>query len=305
VSVENKPYVVSADLSGIIRKWAGHSNTPPKEFIRDLTSSLKSKLEDVFPENPVEVVEEEELKSGMNELVRAFGYPTVSLDRAYIDEETPNLIGYLDATRAVDEDFATLGIIPREGCPPIETQIENLAQKYQGEIALVDDVIFSGADLVKVGGIFEMFEKKGLPIKVVIAGVGVGEGVKKVRDYGIRAIGVREYEEVLDEICKRDFFAGVPMSGRLVKDKEDQHWSAPYFKPFGDPEKWASIPKSRVADFSKFCLEQSIVLWSKIEQISQKGIATDHLPRKIKGLKSGVPVVVALKDHLDKQTYLI
>ena len=101
-----------------------------------------------------------------------------------------------------------------------------------------------------------------------------------------------------DEICKRDFFACVPMSGRMLIDNEGVVWSAPYFKPFGDPQKWASIPESAVAEFSKFALKQSILLWQKVEDLSQATISTNIVPRKIRELEKEICVVQALKKYL-------
>ncbi len=311
MSIEiNKPYIVSADLSGLLKKWGNESSysTPSESYIDSMADDLRSALANVFPENPVEVVSENQLRNGIDKLIRKFSYPAVSLDRAYISDESSNLLGYLDVSRTMVEKAdgtpAEKILMPREGFPAIDKQIKYLASKYQGPVLLVDDVIFSGEDLVRKDGIFEKFAKAGIPVNIVVAGVGIGEGIRKINDFGKEIACVREYEDVIDEICERDFFASVPMSGRLVLAIDGKYWSAPYFKPFGDPESWASITASSVPEFSRFCLEQSIILWSEIEKLSQASISTDALPRKIRELGERTSIVAALREHLDTQTYL-
>jgi hypothetical protein len=294
-------YVVSADLTGLLKEWGVRSgySVPSKDYLLGLSDDLQSALADSVANTDVEVVHEAELSAGIRQLVEGFGYPVVSLDRAYVNKETPNLVGYIDVTRAVDTNFNSLGLLPRAGCPSLANQINGLAKDCQGRIALVDDVIFSGEDLAKSGGIIEQLKQVGLDVDIVIAGIGIGEGVEKVRKLGIDVVCVREYEKVRDEVCKRDFFAAVPMSGRMVVDENGQIWSAPYFGPFGDAVKWASIDPEKAADFSRFCLEQSISLWSEIERQSQATVLTEATPRSIKGLTNGISIVSALKEKLD------
>lgn len=169
-----------------------------------------------------------------------------------------------------------------------------------GSIALLDDVIFSGADMVKDDGtgICQKLEKLGSPVRKIITGIGIGEGVDRLRNAGIEVECVKEYSQVEDEICKRDFFACVPMSGRMLVDKDGVIWSAPYFKPFGNPQKWASIPESAATEFSKFALKQSILLWQKVESLSQATISTNLVPRKIRELEKDISIVQALKKYL-------
>jgi hypothetical protein len=93
---------------------------------------------------------------------------------------------------------------------------------------------------------------------------------------------VRFYEDVIDEVCERDFYPGVPMSGRLLAGVGN--WGAPYIKPFGNPEKWASIPSEHVADFSWLCLENAVALFETIEQLSGRSVHIEDLDRRIVGL---------------------
>jgi hypothetical protein len=150
----------------------------------------------------------------------------------------------------------------------------------------VDDVIFSGDGAVVL---VEKFKAIGLPIANIIAGIGIKEGIDKLRAAGVVVSCVKSYDDVADEVCERDFLAGVPMSGRTVVGDEGAHWSAPYFEPYGNPEKWASIPSESQRAMSLFCLSQSLRLWDKMEELNGGAIADHDVPRPLKGA-NGQPI---------------
>lgn len=299
----SKPYVVSSDVGLLLNRWgeeAGYS-VPNVAYLAGMAQDLKSALKESANGSTVEVdvVGENEIRNGINALASKAKLPILSLDRAYVDKTTPNIFGHLDISRFVDDNLNDIGLFPRPGFPPIEKQLRRIAKKHPGPIALVDDVVFSAGDLVKEDGtgICDQLATLGSPVKLVIAGIGVGEGIEKLRTRGIEVVCVREYPEVIDEVCERDFLACIPMSGRTLKDGPGQLWSAPYLRPFGNPEKWASIRADKTEEFSDFCLGQSIILWSIIEKLSQASISTEAIPRRIKGLRKNVSIVKALKEH--------
>lgn len=299
----SKPYVVSSDVGLLLNRWgeeAGYS-VPDAAYLAGMAQDLKSTLGECADGSAVEVevVGQKEIRDGINTLASKIKIPLVSLDRAYVDGATPNIIAHLDVSRFVNNEFRDIGLFPRPGFPPIEKQLRRIAKKHPCPIALVDDVIFSAGDLVKEDGtgICDQLARLGSPVKLVMAGIGVGEGIEKLRTRGIEVVCVREYPEVIDEVCERDFLACIPMSGRTLKDGPGQLWSAPYLRPFGNPEKWASIRADRAREFSDFCLSQSIILWSIIEKLSQASIPTEAVPRRIKGLTKNISVVKALGEH--------
>ena len=302
MDLEKGKYVVSSDLHGLMTRWSRTSSfsLPHDSFFWAMAKDLESVLAGYYQEK-LEIVSEIELRSGLNSLAKKSKNPIVSLDRAYVDKETPNLVYFLDVTRAVDENLEDIGLFPRPGSPSLDQQLKTISYG-NGPITLLDDVVFSGKGIV---GLALEFERRGRPVKQVIIGVGVSEGIDKLKALGIETACVREYESVIDEVCERDYYAGVPMSGRTVLSSNGQTGSAPYFKPFGDPGKWASIPTDRIPDFSKFCLTQSHVLWAAIEKISQSSISTQALPRRIFGIQENVSIVRILKEHIDNHAQLI
>ena len=141
-------------------------------------------------------------------------------------------------------------------------------------------MIFSGDAVIEVA---ELFRARGTRVSTVLAAIAIGEGCKKIEEAGIEVKSVVEYEDVKDEICERDFLAGVPFSGRTVYREDGSHYSAPYFAPFGLPERWASIDDATAArKLSLYCIERSIELWQKVEDLNKMDILHSFVPRQLK-----------------------
>ena len=141
-------------------------------------------------------------------------------------------------------------------------------------------MIFSGDAVIEVA---ELFRARGTRVSTVLAAIAIGEGCKKIEEAGIEVKSVVEYEDVKDEICERDFLAGVPFSGRTVYREDGSHYSAPYFAPFGLPERWASIDDATaVCKLSLYCIERSIELWQKVEDLNKMDILHSFAPRRLK-----------------------
>ena len=161
------------------------------------------------------------------------------------------------------------------------------------EVALVDDVIFSGALLERI---INLLSRINIQVPLICAGIGIGEGINRINGTKREIRCVRTYEEVIDEVCERDFYPGVPLSGRLLAGGENI--GIPYLLPFGNPESWASIPSQQAANFSKFCLRQTISLFDEIERCSDKQVFCRNLGRKVIGLPMDARYTDALRKIL-------
>lgn len=261
-----KKYVVSEE------KWNfGELPTPNDDFLQGgfLAENLFVELEKIFGEESVDFIFKGFLKKGLKKRV-AGNCPIVSLEKFFID--TPF---HLEASRAVDINLNNIGLRERTGAESIDNQVIDLLAQGLREIVLVDDVLFSG-------GVWEIIEKlldMGIRVKKFICGISIGDGKKRLEKQGIKVSSVVHYEEVIDEVCHRDFYAGVPYSGRTVVDGSGRNIGAPYFYPFGKPVEWASIPENRAKEFSDFCLRQSIELWKHIERLYGKSISCFQIDR--------------------------
>lgn len=300
MAIESKvPYVVSADVNQLMQGWSRKSGylVPGPSFFSSLSSDRETMLREVLGAQ-IDVVTEAELTQGMNELALCTKYPLVSLDRIYLNGSLPVLEGFLDVTRAVDEDFNDLTgqkVYPRQDYPSIEEQLAPLASETEEPITLVDDVLFSGGGFVWLA---ERLAAINRPIKQAIFGIGIGKGLDAVHAIGVETMCVREYKAVIDEVCERDFLACVPLSGRTLICREGKYWGAPYFHPFGNPEKWASIPAENTEVFSRFCVGQSVRLWRQVEALSKTQISIDEVPRRIINLEPNQSLADALEEYI-------
>ncbi len=292
------PYIISSDAECLLRRWA-HSmeyDLPSATYFQDLKQDLQNNLTKAT-NTRVDIVTEEELRMGLQAYLVNETSPIISLDRAYINEENTKVAGFIDITRAVKADFTDIGLHPRPGYPTFARQIQLLKLALGPQpVTLVDDVIFSGEGVLEITN---LLEKQGIVVKRVIAGIVIGEGQELIQDSAdIEVVSVKTYGQVYDEVCQRDFMAGIPLSGRTVISGNDS-WSAPYFSPFGHPEKWASIPASAAQKFSRFCLEQSLDVWGEIESIQNESIPAFAVPRRLSTDNSLISITKLLKQHLE------
>ena len=291
------PYVVSADVRGLMTRWTSENGLqlPKNGFFEEKTAELHDTLNGYFP-GGVEIVDEREIKSGIMQMAERSENPIISLDRAYLTESTPdiNINGYIDLTRGVDENLNGIGLRERSGTPSKESQLESYRTKSPQPITLVDDVIFSGEGVVEIAKDLAAVNR---PVDKIIAGIGIAGGIERIEEFGIEVATVRQYSQVIDEVCARDFYPGVPMSGRSVYASDGSNYSAPYIRPFGKPETWASIPEQHADDFSKARLGQAIEMWSEIERASGVKIPTNQAPRQLLGANDEQSIVYALKRH--------
>lgn len=270
----DKPYVVSADICVLMGKWATQYGfvLPAREFFSQLRKEFSDYMCGIF--SNFEFVSEEEISCGLAGLVAESGLPAISLDCVYFTSELN-----LEIARLVDEGGKDRGLGHRAGTPPLVQQVRKLQMSGIREVVVVDDVVFTGALLERI---IKLFSRIGIRVPLVCAGIGIAEGINRINGTEREIRCVRTYGEVIDEVCERDFYPGVPLSGRLLVGGDNI--GVPYLLPFGKPESWASIPSEHAAAFSRFCLHQTISLFDEVERCSGKPVLCRDLGRKVLGL---------------------
>jgi hypothetical protein len=273
----NKPYVVSADIYLLLKEWAIQNGfiLPTMEFFSELREEFSSFMGQVF--SNFELVSEDEISLGLADLVIKSGLPAISLDRVYFRSKLS-----FEIARLVDKSGQNRGLGHRAETPLLSEQVRRLQRSGVREVVLVDDVIFFGDLLARI---IHMFSRVGIRVPVICAGIGIAEGIKRINGTKRDVYCVRTYDEVIDEVCERDFYPGVPLSGRLLVGGDNI--GIPYLLPFGNPESWASIPTEHTKAFSKFCLHQTILLFEEIERCSGNTVLCQDLERKVVGLPTG------------------
>lgn len=288
------PFVVSGDVQLLLGPWAEANGfkLPSKQYFKEMADELCRNLSRIFPK--VDYLDGEELSGGLGELLSRYGGVSIFLDRAYTSTDialaqvTPHFT--LDMSRYVNARNMDVGIRSRKDS---ESLLQQLRRVPQGKIALVDDVIFTGELLERV---IKTLSHRGTRVTHVFAGVGVGNGTARIRKMGVEVACVREYLSVIDEVCERDFYPGVPYSGRSLVGAPNT--GVPYLLPWGNPEQWASIPASHHR-FSDFCIQATIGMYREIERLSGDHITFDKLGRQFPKLGyEGKHVVSLLEDLL-------
>lgn len=274
---EQNPYVVSEDIGILMEKWANNKGfiIPDKTFFTQLRLEFTQFMKQIFPN--FESVSESELSSGLKNLVEKTELFPISLDRVYY-QSNPKL----DISRLVSAEGKDRGLGRRRDSPTLLSQFRKLRELGIKEAVLVDDVIFSGSLAERI---INVLSEIGIKVPIICVGIAIQEGIDILARSGKELRAVRTYDKVIDEICERDFYPGVPLCGRSLNSKENI--GIPYILPFGNPGKWASIPKEWQISLSRFCLGQSINIFETIEEVSGRYVNCEDLDRKIIYLPKG------------------
>ena len=218
--------------------------------------------------------------------------PIVTLDKIYIRPEENNIY-FLDCTRINGTDK----IISRRG-ESVDYQITLLSKKLNNnKIILADDVVFSGKVLKSI---INKFKLLGIEVIEIITSICTKESYDYFNSnikYGIRTNYIMS-EDVIDQICERDFYFGIAGSGIMV-DTPKGLYKSPYFKPYGNPYERASIPSEYEKYFSKGCLERSIYLWEEIDRLKKAKTKIFELPERIAYTEENEEVVKTLKKEMN------
>lgn len=221
--------------------------------------------------------------------------PIVSLDKIYLNEDEENVI-FLDCTR-LNGSSSLVSRNNSNDFSSVDIQVETISKKLKtmglNQIILVDDVVFSGSVLSSV---IELFKNNGINVIGIRSAVATTNSFKKFNNE--LGLGLKcKYllgENVIDQICERDFYFGIPQSGISILE-DGVIYKAPYFKPFGNPVERASIPVQYEDDFSKGCLKRSLWLWNEIEKLSGRNFYISDLPEVISNTNSDDKIVKVLK----------
>ena len=219
--------------------------------------------------------------------------PIVSLDKIYIDTDRDDFY-FLDCTRV----NGSSRLISRCG-ERLDRQILEIASKLRGkDIILADDVVFTGSVLKKIIDIFSECE---INVVGIVSAVSTSDGYSYFNNnlkYGLKCNYLLG-DDVIDQVCERDFYFGIAGSGIMVST-ENGLCKSPYFKPYGNPYERASIPEEYVDLFSKGCLERSLYLWEEMERGTDKKYLIGDLPEKIINTNSEDEVVKVLRMEMKR-----
>lgn len=299
-------YVVTEDLYPIMRNWAEKRGfvIPDVRWFAYNHHLLRVELENTLnqdKEDKVTIVDSlpyhyvtGHLKSTVHviesrEEFRVDLGSVVSLDQVYSMEFDHLFCSNLEVNRVVDIEGKDLGNSVRPNTPSLEEQIENFKRAITSRsVIVIDDGIWTGHTMRWA---VNALQNQGLNVVAVVVGIRHKEP-GNVPDLGVPESRIYEtqlylsYERpILDWVCERDYFPGVPFGGRTVIDK-NLYGKLEYPTSIGAyyidrPEwlkSWASIEDS-TETFRAFCYQRSLALFEEIERSSGKEVLVRDLPR--------------------------
>ena len=284
-----KPYVVSGDIQTLVRKWAGEKGLalPGTDFFEGVIEQFNSHMKDIFSQ--YEYIPEADIRSEFQHIASESGLPIVSLEAAYLIT-----LYHVDLARMVDVNACDKGLGSRNGVS-LETQISNIAQIGLKEVVLADDVIFTGTQILRVT---DLLAKKGIRVVQVCAAIGIGSGVRSLLKEGLDVTCVRMYDQVIDQVCERDFYPGIPHSGRILAS--DNRFASHYV--YEQMASWASLPSKGIAhQFTRQCCERARCLFNEIEILSGMEVRNKDLPHMFQGY-NGDEQVTEILDEIGRRT---
>ena len=222
--------------------------------------------------------------------------PIVTLDKIYVTPDNQNIL-FLDCTRLDGSGLLVSRNNADDFCS-VNSQVRNISNLLKAnnleKIVLADDVVFSGSVLTTIINLFKKYGVEVVGIRSAVSTIMSYDKFNKKLPLGIKC-GFLLGDNVIDQICERDFYFGIVQSGISVIGDDNSIYKAPYFKPFGNPIERASIPKEYETEFSNGCLERSIELWDEIERLSDKTFFVRDLPERIINANENDEVIKVLK----------
>lgn len=178
----------------------------------------------------------------------------------------------LNINRLFNTDGEMVGHGPRPGFQPLDDQFRDLADKIAGRsVVLIEDGAFTGGTLKYV---LHRLRDLGLKVTAVVIGFCCTRALSVVKGaFGGELVIVDPLENLVDWIPDHDLIPFIPNCGRVLGDTEGfmpvrtldgLSCAYPYILPLGKMEKWATLPAGSAQDLSRFCLDTSIEIFSRV-----------------------------------------
>lgn len=319
----HKVYCVSKDLESLMGKWCVDNELCglPATYYKYLQKELRVDLAKCFDSN-TKVWFPSPRHNSFKHLFRGCGAREepkhefwVALDPIFV--QNPNF--HLEVTRIFDSKGRWLGIgaRPREGGPRNQrrqtpSSLEDVLKKFclSGQnrapkrLVIADDGTHRGASikyaLEKIRAVFgtDTALIGNLPEYEVRVGFCSLESFSTIGAYcnssNWHAKPLRFWpgqvfpSSLVDWVCERDFYVGVPRSGQTIGKETKYGYPMPYKRAVGLPYLWgwgniragASIEENQW-EFSRRLTTRSIMLWKAIEKKNPNigSLLVGHLPR--------------------------
>jgi len=285
-----KIYLLGNDVFDLMKKWGNQKGfrIPCQKFFDENNEELEKQIKNCF-ENPITVfsIEVEGLRNKLRTLInlsnRMERLPIISLDHLCVPQadyfiEISRLVKFCPETNSWEDT----GLGARPGYPHIQHQAKNiicdLKRKKRSKIILTDDGCWTANTLNYVSS---LFLAEGMVVSKILVGIMIKRESQNLVVSDIEHVYNYDSSIIVDWVWARDFYPGVPLSGRTVTGCKHNQFSvgAVYLEGFGDLFQWASISREKGRGFSSFCVSQAIKMFEKIEESSDKIVTIKDLTR--------------------------
>lgn len=294
-------YIVTEDVPQLVAHWARQRQlvVPEPAFLRlilgELAGEIQAALHSGGIEANVQVLGYGDMRTALAKRLRWYrghGFQVVLFDGVYFPADSG--LRY-SPTRAVlwngDGWQARSYQVAKAGTPSLARQAEAVAESWRSArngsagVLVADDGVFEGSSARRF---FRELLRCGVPGQVlgsVLGGISLERFIEHDGADGVRLAidAVHAYPrtgpEVIDWVCQRDLFAGVPQSGRAIisgpgdavaLQEHGQPLSAPYWFGSGSLS-WASIPDSAAEVFTRACARLTNRVYVRSAELSGRG----------------------------------
>ena len=193
----------------------------------------------------------------------------------------------LNINRLFNTEGEMIGHGARPGFKPLDEQFNELADKIAGRsVVLIEDGAFTGGTMRFV---LNRLSDLGLKVTAVVIGFCCTRALAVLKEvFHGELVIVDPLENLVDWIPDHDLIPFIPNCGRVLGEQLPSGFmpvqtvsgiscAYPYILPFGKMEKWATMPTEGARDLSRFCLDTSIEIFGRVDELTGRKITIADL----------------------------
>lgn len=180
----------------------------------------------------------------------------------------------LNINRLFNTNGEKIGHGPRPGFNSLSEQFKELEKVIAGRsVVLIEDGAFSGGTLRFV---LNQLNEMGLNVTALVVGFCCTRAHSVLKEvFPGELVIVDPLDNLVDWIPDHDLIPFIPNCGRVLGESLSSGYTPvqtvtgascayPYILPFGNMEKWATLPTESARDLSQFCLDTSIEIFEQV-----------------------------------------
>lgn len=304
-------YVVTYDVASRLQSFRTRKILVPNQddpLFTVFHQCLKEKLQRALPGAVVDTIDMSELRleiwNQVESRVSDLSKQAVLSTCPEIADSNPKSEGLLlNINRLFNTEGKIIGYGPRPGFKSLDKQFDELSRRIAGRsVVLIEDGAFTGGTLSYV---IRELNNRGITVTAVVIGFCCNGSRKVLRKaFEGELVMVHPVVDLIDWIPDHDLIPFIPNCGRVLGEHSDQYirpvktssgvsCAFPYILPFGKIEEWASLPIENAQELSRFCLDISLEIFSRIGKLNGHEVTIGE----VLGGNSRLSMPVLMGDH--------